>query len=48
VVAADAGNGFGRVELERFSVRMQGREAVVARDGTAGVGYPVRVRGTGA
>ncbi|GAA2410901.1 glycoside hydrolase family 31 protein [Streptomyces glaucosporus] len=45
VVAVDAGDGWGRGELERFSVRMLGREAVVAREGTGEVGYPVRVRG---
>ncbi|GAA2431230.1 TIM-barrel domain-containing protein [Streptomyces macrosporus] len=45
VVAVDTGDGWGRVELERFSVRMLGREAMVAREGTAEVGYPVRVRG---
>lgn len=47
VVAVDAGDGWGRVELERFSVRMLGREAVVAREGAAEVGYPVRVRHDG-
>ncbi|SFK87147.1 glycoside hydrolase family 31 protein [Streptomyces pini] len=48
VVASDPGDGFGRVELERFSVRVLGREVVVAREGTSEVGYPVRVRGSGA
>lgn len=45
VVAAEAGDGWDRVELERFSVRMLGREAAVVREGAAEVGYPVRVRG---
>ncbi|HEX5566294.1 MAG TPA: glycoside hydrolase family 31 protein [Streptomyces sp.] len=47
VVAVGAGDGWGRAEFERFSVRMVDREAVVVREGAAEVGYPVRVYGTG-
>ncbi|MEE1943166.1 glycoside hydrolase family 31 protein [Streptomyces sp. TRM 70361] len=46
VVIADPGDGWGRAEPERFSVRLLGREAVVAREGDSETGYPVRVRGT--
>ncbi|MFD1833392.1 glycoside hydrolase family 31 protein [Streptomyces desertarenae] len=45
VVAVESGDGWGRAELERFSVRLQGRAVVVAREGAEDVGYPVRVRG---
>lgn len=44
LVIADAGEGWERAEAERFTVRLQRGNTVVARDSGGPVGYRVRVR----
>lgn len=44
LVIADAGDGWDRAEAERFTVRLQKGETVVARESGGPVGYRVRVR----
>ncbi|MEU9117777.1 glycoside hydrolase family 31 protein [Streptomyces sp. NPDC048483] len=45
VVVPDAGDGWRRPQVERFTSRLEGGTVVVERQGGGAVGYPVRVRG---
>ncbi|MFD8938229.1 TIM-barrel domain-containing protein [Streptomyces sp. NPDC059578] len=44
LVVADAGDGWGTSEVERFTTRWRGEGVVVEREGGGPVGYPVRLR----
>ncbi|GAB2631710.1 glycoside hydrolase family 31 protein [Streptomyces capparidis] len=44
-LAVDAGDGWAEPAVERFAVRWDGGRVVVEREGSAGAGYPVRLRG---
>ncbi|MBT2492176.1 glycosyl hydrolase [Streptomyces sp. ISL-96] len=45
LVVRDAGDGWGRAEIERFTTRVSGGRVLVEREGGGEVGLPVRVRG---
>ncbi|MBT2396106.1 glycoside hydrolase family 31 protein [Streptomyces sp. ISL-100] len=45
LVVRDAGDGWERAEIERFTTRVSGGRVLVEREGGGEVGLPVRVRG---